>query len=129
MRRLFQLIGSPVLVGALAAAGMAAGSFAWAQSSPPPMPVPPTGSVFDTDAYAAPVDYRDLDLRTEAGRRELRRRVEVAAIATCKELGKPDATERPQTSCRYLAVTDALKQVRALETRARLADLPHPGAH
>jgi UrcA family protein len=91
--------------------------------------VPPTGSVFDTEAFAAGVAYNDLDLRTAAGQSELRRRIQVAARATCKKLGKPDATERPATSCLYLTVTAAVKQAQALETRARLADLPHPGAY
>src|SRR5688572_15504336 len=57
------------------------------------------------------VSYADLDLSTAAGRRELRRRVNLTARFLCDRLGETDTSSSVVPSCRDAARRDALQRV------------------
>jgi UrcA family protein len=68
-------------------------------------------------ALAYPVSYRDLDLRTEVGRNELSRRIEITADYLCKRLGE----EEKEPSSAYLPScrADAIGRAKAAAAAAR----------
>jgi UrcA family protein len=74
------------------------------------------GRVPDTvQSLSQAVGYADLDLGTDAGRRELRHRVSLTARYLCEKLGESDAATPPVPSCRDGAVKDAMERVGTLE--------------
>lgn len=62
------------------------------------------------DTFSYKITYRDLDLRTPAGEKELRRRVSVTATYVCNKLGE----KGPKSTCRRQAISDADPTVRAV---------------
>jgi UrcA family protein len=65
------------------------------------------------------VSYADLDLSTEAGRRELRHRVNLTARFLCDKLGESRTSSVSVVpSCREAAVEDAMKRVGTAEESA-----------
>jgi UrcA family protein len=61
------------------------------------------------------VSYADLDLSTDAGRRELRHRLQLTARYLCEKLGEPSTSDGLAPSCRDAAVKDAMKRAGTLE--------------
>lgn len=61
------------------------------------------------------VSYADLDLSTEAGRKELRHRVNLTARFLCDKLGESASSTGPTPSCRDAASKDALERVGTVE--------------
>lgn len=56
------------------------------------------------------LSYDDLDLATSAGADELRKRVQVAATAACKDLDKLHPLEKPDSSCARKAAESSMPQ-------------------
>lgn len=69
------------------------------------------------------VGYSDLDLRTEAGRKELANRIQIAAAYACKKVDEPNG------ACRADAVSHAMVKANAAahEMRAH-GKHPKPGS-
>jgi UrcA family protein len=64
------------------------------------------------------VSYDDLHLQYPEDRRELRRRVELSADYVCDALGEDDGPSSSLLStCRDVAIRDAMRQVRSIEAR------------
>ncbi|MDO7844509.1 UrcA family protein [Sphingomonas immobilis] len=64
------------------------------------------------------VSYADLHLQYPEDRRELRRRVSLSADYVCDALGEDDrASSSLLSTCRDVAIRDALRQVRSIEAR------------
>lgn len=62
------------------------------------------------------VGYGDLDLRTNAGRSELERRVADAAQAACKEIGRVYPMAEPDDAeCTRITRSRAMERVREVE--------------
>ena len=63
------------------------------------------------------VSYYDLDLGTEAGRRELRQRVSLTARFLCSKLGESSTAPGPGNipSCQQGATKDAMERVGTIE--------------
>jgi UrcA family protein len=78
------------------------------------------GAAEDARQLSAPVSYRDLDLRAEAGRDILKDRVRAMAHDLCRQLGEADQTApSPAASCEQAAIDGARDQERiAFETAA-----------
>ncbi|MBW8786075.1 MAG: UrcA family protein, partial [Novosphingobium sp.] len=66
-------------------------------------------------SLSQPVSYADLDLSTEAGRKELAHRVSLTARFLCDKLGEPTTSYGPVPSCRDAAVRDAMSRVGTIE--------------
>ncbi|MGE4058470.1 MAG: UrcA family protein [Sphingomonadales bacterium] len=65
------------------------------------------------------VSYADLDLSTEAGKKELRHRVNLTARFLCDKLGQSATTSVSAVpSCREAAVKDAMERVGTAEENA-----------
>jgi UrcA family protein len=64
------------------------------------------------------VSYADLDLSTDAGKRELRHRVSLTARYLCDKLGESASSTGAVPSCRDAAVKDAMSRVGTLEAQA-----------
>ena len=61
------------------------------------------------------VGYADLDLSTDAGRKELRQRVNLTARYLCEKLGESESASPIAPSCRQAATKDAMSRVGKLE--------------
>ena len=61
------------------------------------------------------VSYADLDLSTDAGRRELRHRISLTARYLCDKLGESSTGDALAPSCRDAAVKDASDRAGTLE--------------
>ncbi len=65
------------------------------------------------------VSYADLDISTEAGKKELRHRVHLTGRYLCDKLGESATTSvTAAPSCRDAAVKDAMSRVGTLEAQA-----------
>jgi len=65
------------------------------------------------------VSYADLDLSTDAGKRELKHRVSLTARYLCNKLGENElGSTGPIPSCREAAVKDAMSRVGTVEAHA-----------
>src|SRR5688572_22664989 len=64
---------------------------------------------------ATAVSYSDLDLSTDWGRRELRKRVSLTARYLCEKLGESDHSSGVVPSCRDAAVRDTMRRVGTVE--------------
>jgi UrcA family protein len=69
----------------------------------------------DARTLSQPVSYADLDLSTDAGRREFRHRVSLTARYLCDKLGESGTGDSLAPSCRDAAVKDAMSRVGTLE--------------
>lgn len=58
------------------------------------------------------VSYADLDLRTQFGQDELKRRIDVTARYLCNKLGENNSSPSVVPSCREAAVNEGRKQAR-----------------
>jgi UrcA family protein len=67
---------------------------------------------------ATAVSYSDLDLSTDWGRRELRKRVRLTARYLCEKLGETDHSSSVVPSCRDAAVRDTMRRVGTVEANA-----------
>lgn len=67
---------------------------------------------------ATAVSYSDLDLSTDRGQRELRKRVSLTARYLCEKLGETDHSSGVVPSCRNQAVKDTMRRVGTLEANA-----------
>jgi UrcA family protein len=61
------------------------------------------------------VSYADLDLGTEAGKREFRHRLNLTARYLCDKLGESSTGDALAPSCRDAAVKDAMARAGTLE--------------
>lgn len=61
------------------------------------------------------VSYADLDLSTDAGRREFRHRLQLTARYLCDKLGESSTSDGVAPSCRDAAVKDAMQRAGTLE--------------
>jgi len=61
------------------------------------------------------VSYADLDLSTEAGRAEMRHRVNLTARFLCDKLGESGSSSAIIPSCRDAAVRDAMSRLGTVE--------------
>lgn len=104
-------------IGGLLIATMMAVTPAQAQSAPEEITVTGRyGKVPDNvQSLSQAVSYADLDLSTEAGKSELRKRLSLTARFLCQKLGEPDTATPPVPSCRTAAVEDAMTRVGKLE--------------
>lgn len=57
------------------------------------------------------VSYHDLDITTEPGKEELKRRINVTADELCRELDEADVSSVVVPSCQDAAVRDAMEQM------------------
>jgi UrcA family protein len=74
------------------------------------------GTVPDsTRSLSQPVSYADLDLSTQAGRAELRRRVSLTSRYLCEKLGEADSSGPVLPSCRESATRDAMARIGTIE--------------
>ena len=64
------------------------------------------------------VSYADLDLSTNAGKSEMRRRVNLTARFLCDKLGESGGSAGPVPSCRDDAASDAMGRLGTLEEQA-----------
>lgn len=64
------------------------------------------------------VSYADLDLSTEAGKAEIRRRLNLTARFLCDKLGESGGSTGPVPSCRDAATKDAMSRLGTLEEQA-----------
>jgi UrcA family protein len=71
----------------------------------------------DQETMSYRVGYADLDLRTEAGRKELDRRIKVAATHVCKSLGQHEHVTSA-SPCIDQAVTEARAKAADAKTQA-----------
>jgi UrcA family protein len=62
------------------------------------------------------VGYADLDLSTEAGKREFRHRLQLTARYLCEKLGETGSGDAVAPSCRDAAVKDAMQRAGTLES-------------
>ncbi|MGE0666994.1 MAG: UrcA family protein [Sphingomonadales bacterium] len=67
---------------------------------------------------ATVVSYSDLDLSTDWGRDELRKRVRLTARYLCEKLGETNHSSGVVPSCRDQAVRDTMKRVGTIEANA-----------
>jgi UrcA family protein len=114
-----------VVCGAAAAALGLAGTAALAQITVEEVTVMGHDARPETMSYR--VSYHDLDLRTEAGQKELRRRVAVTADYVCGRLGERRGVGTP---CRTNAIDEARPRINAAIKHARLSTVawkPGPG--
>jgi UrcA family protein len=72
-------------------------------------------SLDDARSLSQAVSYADLDLRFQADRDELRRRLRLTARFLCEELGETSTGDAIAPSCRDAAVKDAMKRVGTIE--------------
>jgi len=68
-----------------------------------------------TQTVSQAVSYADLDLSTDSGRSELRRRVSLTARFLCDKLGESASGDAVAPSCRQAATQDAMKRVGTVE--------------
>ena len=61
------------------------------------------------------ISYADLDLSTEAGKREFRRRINLTARYLCEKMGETSTGDTVVPSCRDAAARDALARAGTLE--------------
>lgn len=66
-------------------------------------------------SLSQPVSYADLDLSTQAGRAELRRRVSLTSRYLCEKLGESYASGPVMPSCRESATRDAMARIGTIE--------------
>jgi UrcA family protein len=106
------------LGGLMIGAAIVAGSAAVAQTAPPEE-ITVTGrygTVPDSvQSLSQAVSYADLDLSTDAGKKELRQRLNLTARWLCQKLGEPEIAAPPAPSCRDAAVSDAMARVGSIE--------------
>lgn len=97
------------IAGAAAAAFLAAGGPAGAQSTVEELTVigHPMHGKPDTMSYK--VTFNDLNLRKESDRKELNRRIDVSARYVCHKLAEPGGTH-DEGACRAEAIRDGRKQ-------------------
>jgi UrcA family protein len=97
--------------------GVAMGAPAMAQSAPEEIIVTGRyGTVPDSvQSLSQAVSYADLDLSTDAGKSQLRKRLNLTARYLCDKLGEPATATPPAPSCRAAAVDDAMSRVGKLE--------------
>lgn len=67
---------------------------------------------------ATVVSYADLDLTTDWGRDELRKRVRLTARYLCDKLGETDTSSSVVPSCRDHAYRDTMRRVGTIEANA-----------
>ena len=77
------------------------------------------GIPIENVSMAYVVSTAGLDLSSQSGKQELRERVQHAAMAACKELGRqfPDATPS-DADCAKIATNKAMAQIEKLEATA-----------
>jgi UrcA family protein len=81
----------------------------------------------DQETMSYRVGYADLDLRTEAGRKELDRRIKIAAKHVCESLGQHEHVTSA-SPCIDQAVTEARARAADAKTQAfRSTTQWHPG--
>jgi UrcA family protein len=114
MRDMLKSQASLRLCASLAAAGLAmAGAPALAQTTVEEVVV--IGSIGpdgEPRTLSRAVSYRDLDITTEAGQAELKRRVNDTASELCEQLDESDTSSVVVPSCKDAAVRDAMEQTR-----------------
>ena len=108
------ICGSTLVAGAL----VAGASTAMAQTSEDIIVTGRYGTVPDSvQTLSQAVSYYDLDLSTEAGRKELRQRVSLTARFLCDKLGESSTAPGPGNvpSCRQGATKDAMERIGTIE--------------
>jgi UrcA family protein len=102
--------------GLIAAAAIAGATPLFAQSAPEEIVVTGRyGTVPDSvRTLSHAVSYADLDLSTQAGRDELRRRINLTSRWLCEKLGETE-TSGPAASCRQDATNSAMQRVGTIE--------------
>jgi len=76
----------------------------------------PVGATLNEMTLSYRISYDDLDLRSSAGRSELERRVNDAALAACKEIGRVYPLAEPNDAeCARIARSRAMYRVHEIE--------------
>jgi UrcA family protein len=86
----------------------------------PALSQPPSGQARGPDdgRVSIRVAYEDLDLTSEAGRKELQRRVKLAAWRSCTESAQGAALEAMRSECEATAAADAAAMQRQVIANA-----------
>jgi len=113
MRDMLKTPASRRLCAILAAAGFAmAGAPVLAQTVEEVTVVGRIGPEGEPQTLSRTVSYRDLDITTDAGQTELKRRINDTARDLCRQLGETGGSTGVVPSCEDAAVKDATAQMR-----------------
>lgn len=116
MRNLPSVPRNPLLAGAVCAAALALAGSAMAQITVEELTViGKAPATQQTVSYV--VGFGDLNLRTEEGRKELRKRINLTATYVCHKLGEDQSNAFAE--CRSKAIEDAMVKVRQFEHDSR----------